>query len=210
MVAAKASTFNCQPLITDLNGVETLDLSTKLLETSNYYEIFSLPAGWQIDRTVLDGRYRQLQREFHPDRYAAKGDVEKRLAVQTTSLINQAYETLKSPLKRAQYMLELEDIDAGQESHITSDMSFLMKQIEFRENLEEIRDSADPLAGLEAMRDDLQAQYLQLQEDFQTQYANAKHSADNYNDALDTVAKMQFFAKLLDEIEQREEELEDF
>ncbi len=192
-----------------------MDLSTKLLETSNFYEIFSLPAGWQIDPSTLDSRYRQLQREFHPDRFAAKGDVEKRLAVQTTSLINQAYETLKSPLKRAQYMLELEDIDADQESHITSDMSFLMKQIAFRENLEDIRDSADPLAGLEAMRDDVQAQYLQLQEDFQAQYRTAqhhagKHSADNYNDALDTVAKMQFFAKLLDEIEQREEELEDF
>ncbi len=192
-----------------------MDLSTKLLETSNFYEIFSLPAGWQIDPSTLDSRYRQLQREFHPDRFAAKGDVEKRLAVQTTSLINQAYETLKSPLKRAQYMLELEDIDADQESHITSDMSFLMKQIAFRENLEDIRDSADPLAGLEAMRDDVQAQYLQLQEDFQAQYRTAqhhagKHSADNYNDVLDTVAKMQFFAKLLDEIEQREEELEDF
>ena len=187
-----------------------MDLSTKLLETSNFYEIFSLPSSWQVDRPVLDSRYRQLQREFHPDRFAAKGDVEKRLAVQTTSLINQAYETLKSPLKRAQYMLELEDIDAGQESHITSDMSFLMKQIEFREALEDIRDSADPLAGLERMRDDVEAQYLQLQVDFEAQHRAAQQSAANYNDALDTVAKMQFFAKLLDEIEQREEELEDF
>ena len=192
-----------------------MDLSTKLLETSNFYEIFSLPSSWQVDRPVLDSRYRQLQREFHPDRFAAKGDVEKRLAVQTTSLINQAYETLKSPLKRAQYMLELEDIDAGQESHITSDMSFLMKQIEFREALEDIRDSADPLAGLDSMRDDVEAQYLQLQVDFEAQHSAAQQSAAqqsaaNYNDALDTVAKMQFFAKLLDEIEQREEELEDF
>lgn len=181
-----------------------MDLSTKLLETSNFYEIFSLPTGWKIDRTVLDSRYRQLQREFHPDRFATKRDVEKRLAVQTTSLINQAYETLKSPLKRAQYMLELKDIDADQESHITSDMDFLMKQIEFRETLEDIRESADPLAGLDRMRDDVEAQYLQLQVDFQ-----AQHSSENFNNALDTVAKMQFFAKLLDEIEQREEELED-
>jgi|TARA_B110000879_G_scaffold70807_1_gene98864 molecular chaperone HscB len=186
-----------------------LDLSTKLLETSNFFVIFSLPAIWQIDRGLLDSRYRQLQREFHPDRYAAKGDVEKRLAVQTTSLINQAYETLKSPLKRAQYLLELEDIDAGQESHITSDMNFLMAQIEFRETLEDIRDCADPLAGLDSMRGDVEAQYLQLQVDFEAQHRASKQSASNYNDALDTVAKMQFFAKLLDEIEQREEELED-
>ena len=80
-----------------------------------------------------------------------------------------------------------------------------MKQIEFRETLEDIRDSQDPLTALDTMRNDVQVQYLQLQEDFQ-----AQHSTANYNNALDTVAKMQFFAKLLDEIEQREEELEDF
>jgi molecular chaperone HscB len=83
-------------------------------------------------------------------------------------------------------------------------MSFLMKQIEFRETLDDIRDSADPLAELDTMRNDVDAQYLQLQVDFEAQQSTA-----NYNDALDTVAKMQFFAKLLDEIEQREEELED-
>ena len=106
-----------------------------------------------------------------------RDDVEKRLAVQTTSLINQAYDTLKSPLKRAQYLLELEDIDAGQESHITSDMSFLMKQIAFRETLEEIRDSADPLAGLDSMRERCdRLSICSCKMDFQTQYANAKHT----------------------------------
>lgn len=182
-----------------------MDLSTKLLETSNFYEIFSLPSSWQVDRPVLDSRYRQLQREFHPDRFAAKGDVEKRLAVQTTSLINQAYETLKSPLKRAQYLLELEDLDAAQESHITSDGQFLMQQIEFRETLGDLNETADPITALDTMRTDVQSQYLQLQNDFE-----AQHLAANYTDALDTVAKMQFFSKLLDEIDQREEELEDF
>lgn len=181
-----------------------MDLSTKLFGSSNHFEIFSIPSGWQIDRALLDSRYRQLQRECHPDRYAAKGDVEKRLAMQTTSLINQAYETLKSPLKRAQYMLEVEGIDAAQESHITSDISFLMQQIGFRETLDELRDSTDPLAGLDIIRNDVQAEYQQLQESFE-----AQHKLANFNDALDTVAKMQFFAKLLEEIEQREEELED-
>ena len=93
-------------------GVETLVVSAMVLETNNFFEIFSLPVTWQIDRSLLDTRYRNLQREFHPDRYAAKGDTEKRLAVQTTALINQAYDSLKSPLKRAQYLLELAHIDA--------------------------------------------------------------------------------------------------
>ena len=158
-----------------------------------------------MDRKLLDARYRKLQQEFHPDRFAAKGDVDKRLAMQTTSLINQAYDTLKSPLKRAQYLLQLEDIDADQESHITNDAQFLMQQIEFREALGDLNDSADPMTALDSLRTDVHSLYFQLQNDFEKQ-----HLAANYNDALDTVAKMQFFAKLLDEIEQCEEELEDF
>ena len=69
-------------------------LSATLFESSNFFELFSLPSGWQIDRGLLDARYRKLQQEFHPDRFASKGDVDKRLALQTTSLINQAYENM--------------------------------------------------------------------------------------------------------------------
>lgn len=186
-------------------GVETLVVSAMVLETNNFFEIFSLPVTWQIDRSLLDTRYRNLQREFHPDRYAAKGDTEKRLAVQTTALINQAYDSLKSPLKRAQYLLELAHIDANQESHITSDGAFLMQQIEFREALADLRDNSDAASELDSMHGQVQDNYLKLQNDFA-----AQHSAAQYNDAFDTVAKMQFFAKLLDEIEQRLEELEDY
>lgn len=186
-------------------GVETLVVSAMVLETNNFFEIFSLPVTWQIDRSLLDTRYRNLQREFHPDRYAAKGDTEKRLAVQTTALINQAYDSLKSPLKRAQYLLELAHIDANQESHITSDGAFLMQQIEFREALADLRDNSDAASELDSMHGQVQDNYLKLQNDFA-----AQHSAAQYNDAFDTVAKMQFFAKLLDEIEQRQEELEDY
>ena len=186
-------------------GVETLVVSAMVLETNNFFEIFSLPVTWQIDRSLLDTRYRNLQREFHPDRYAAKGDTEKRLAVQTTALINQAYDSLKSPLKRAQYLLELAHIDANQESHITSDGAFLMQQIEFREALADLRESSDAVSELDSMHGQVQDNYLKLQNDFA-----AQHSAAQYNDAFDTVAKMQFFAKLLDEIEQRQEELEDY
>lgn len=186
-------------------GVETLVVSAMVLETNNFFEIFSLPVTWQIDRSLLDTRYRNLQREFHPDRYAAKGDTEKRLAVQTTALINQAYDSLKSPLKRAQYLLELAHIDANQESHITSDGAFLMQQIEFREALADLRDSSDAASELDSMHGQVQDNYLKLQNDFAAQHSDAQ-----YNDAFDTVAKMQFFAKLLDEIEQRQEELEDY
>ena len=78
----------------------------------------------------LNRRYLLLQQEFHPDGYAKKSDAEQRLAVQMAALINQAFETLKSPLHRAQYLLERTGISADEQSKTTSDGAFLMQQIE--------------------------------------------------------------------------------
>ena len=172
--------------------------------SSDFFEIFAIPVAWQVDSSQLQSRYLKLQQEFHPDRFASHSDTEKRLAVQTASLINQAYDTLTSPLKRAQYLLELQQIDASQDSHITSDGAFLMEQIELREALSEVRDSADPFAALETLRTGVENSYAEQQNQFQAQYQES-----DFDHAFNTVAKMQFSSKLLDEIEQLEAELED-
>ena len=172
--------------------------------TSDFFEIFAIPVAWQVDSSQLQSRYLKLQQEFHPDRFASHSDTEKRLAVQTASLINQAYDTLKSPLKRAQYLLELQQIDASQDSHITSDGVFLMEQIELREALSDVPDSADPFAALDNLRSGVENSYAEQQSQFQAQYQES-----DFDHAFNTVAKMQFSAKLLDEIEQLEAELED-
>ena len=191
------------PRLNLVNGALTkVDSPLKL--SSNFFEIFSIAVGWQISIRDLDTRYRQLQLEFHPDRYASAGQTEQRLAVQTASLINQAYDTLKSPLKRAQYLLELNNIDADQDSHITSDSVFLMRQMALREALSDIRQAAKPLQSLAQLRADVEQGYDEEQEQFHSQY-----QANGLDDAFNTVAKMQFSAKLLDEIEQLEAELED-
>lgn len=172
--------------------------------SSDFFEIFAIPVAWQVDSRQLQSRYLKLQQEFHPDRYASQSDTEKRLAVQTASLINQAYDTLKSPLKRAQYLLELKQIDASQDSHITSDGAFLMEQIELREALSEVRDSDDPFAALDSLRTGVEGSFAEQQNQFQAQYQDS-----DFDHAFNTVAKMQFSSKLLDEIEQLEAELED-
>tara|TARA_B110000046_G_scaffold110688_1_gene117944 strand:+ start:861 stop:1364 length:504 start_codon:yes stop_codon:yes gene_type:complete len=166
--------------------------------------MFAIPVAWRVERSQLDSRYRSLQQECHPDRYASKGDVEKRLAVQAASLINQAYETLKSPLKRAQYLLELQQIDASQDRHITSDSTFLMQQIELREELSDARDNVDPFAALDSLRAVVESSYSDQQNQFEAQY-----QSQAFDDAFNTVAKMQFSAKLLGEIRQLEVDLED-
>lgn len=184
------------------------NLSLKVISvvdlTSNYFEIFSLPVDYQIDRSALDSAYRALQQAVHPDRYANGSDSEKRRAVQMAALINQAYVSLKSPLQRAQYLLEMQGLDGQQHSHITSDVTFLMQQIELRERLAEAPEHCDPFAELDDLRAEAAATLQQLQADFQRHY-----SAQHFDAAFDTVVKMQFFTKLAEEIDQLEQDLEE-
>lgn len=170
----------------------------------NFFEIFSLPVSWELDSSVLNKKFRTLQLTFHPDRYANKNDFEKRLVAQTASTINQAYETLSSPLLRAQYLLKLEGFDADQESHITSDGQFLMQQMLLREALSDAKDSANPKDALVSLSIEAQQAAAKIQTDF-AQYFSAKE----YSQAFETLAKMQFACKFVNDISSLEAELED-
>lgn len=172
--------------------------------SKNFFEIFSLPVGWEVDFQQLDIKFRALQKALHPDRYADKSDFEKRLAVQTAATINQAYETIKNPLSRAQYLLELEDLDASQETHITSDGQFLMDQMLLREALSEIRESENAEQALVSLSIEAQQTAAAIQQEFASQYQQK-----SYNEAFESLAKMQFAIKFVDDINQLEAELED-
>ena len=172
--------------------------------SKNFFEIFSLPVGWELDAEQLDLKFRALQKAFHPDRYASKSDFEKRLAVQTAATINQAYETIKYPLSRAQYLLELKGFDANQESHVTSDGQFLMDQMLLREALSEIRGSMGPKESLASLSIEAQQTAQEVQSQFATQYQSKA-----YNDAFSTLAKMQFAIKFVNDIIDLEAELEE-
>ena len=111
----------------------------------NYFELFSIDVGFSIDLVVLESAYQQQIAKYHPDKFATHSDREKSLALQNTSLINTAFETLRSPLLRATYLLELEDINAFDEKDTHMDVAFLMRQIELREQLESIESNKDEL-----------------------------------------------------------------
>ena len=172
--------------------------------SNNFFEIFSLPLGWEIDIEQLDVKFRALQKALHPDRYANKNDFEKRLAVQTAATINQAYETIKHPLTRAQYLLDLEGLDADQESHITSDGQFLMDQMLLREALSEIRGSENAKEALVSLSIEAQQTAAAIQQEFASHYQDK-----DFKKAFESLAKMQFAIKFVDDINELEAELED-
>ena len=143
---------------------------------------------------VIDERYRELQRQVHPDRFATGSDAEKRLSVQRATLINEAYQTLKSPLSRVRYLLESAGIDAAIETNTAMPADFLMQQMEWRESLEEAGESSNPVQ--------LDALELRLQKDMTELYAVVEGQLDRGEGeaASGTLRKLMFLEKLREDI----------
>ena len=96
----------------------------------NHFALFGMTPRFTIDAVVLDAAYRELQGRVHPDKFAAATDAEKRVAMQWATRANEAYQTLKSPLKRAGYLCELNGIDLAIESNTQMPPAFLMQQMD--------------------------------------------------------------------------------
>lgn len=120
----------------------------------DHFSLFGLPPVFAVDPPTLEMRFRALQAEVHPDRYADAGEADRRRAVQWSAQVNEAYQTLRSPLLRAKYLLALRGVDVEIESNTAMPAEFLMAQMEWRELFDDARRSRD-LERLEALHDEL-------------------------------------------------------
>jgi molecular chaperone HscB len=170
----------------------------------NYFQLFDLPVDFALDLVQLGTRYRQLQRELHPDRYAGASAHEQRLAVQYSALINEAYATLRKPLPRALYLLELAGMSRETLAGQRIDGGFLIVQMELREKLESIEDLIDPETVLDHLVTEISEDITVLQGQFSQAY-----SVGEIASAAGACVKMQYLEKLLHEAEQIESRLLD-
>ena len=168
----------------------------------NYFDLFDLPIDFAVDQQELGARYRQAQGELHPDRYAGASAHEQRLAVQYSALVNQAYATLRTPLSRAIYLLELRGISQQELTSQPVDGGFLMMQMELREKLETSMDLVDPEPVLEHL-------IAEISQDIAAEQARfgGSWSAGDLPRASSACVKMQYLDKLLREAEQTEANL---
>jgi len=175
--------------------------------TQNYFELFGLPSDFRLDLDELSLRYRDLQKVVHPDKFASASEHEQRVAMQSATLVNEAYAVLKDPLKRAQYLLSLKGRNAEGENLTTTDAAFLMQQMQLREALDETREADDPLEALDKLLDTIKAaineQIAKLTILLETS------SQQDLDAAMESIFKMQFLKKLYSEAEALEAELED-
>lgn len=117
------------------------------------FELFAVPATFAQDRAALDARWKELQREAHPDRFAAQGAAAQRVAMQWSVRINEAYQRLKDPIKRATYLCELNGAPVNAEHNTAMPSDFLVQQMEWREELDDARDTP----AIEKLRSEVEA-----------------------------------------------------
>ena len=159
------------------------------------FELFEIPVQFAQDRSVLDTKWKDLQREAHPDKFAAQGAAAQRIAMQWSVRINEAYNRLKDQLKRATYLCELNG--APIEAHTNTSMppAFMMMQIEWRETLEEAETSYE-LEEIELQTANYKREQLSKIE----QFIDVKH---DYVAAANEVRALMFVARFVGEIEAR-------
>lgn len=166
---------------------------------SDDFELFGVPRRFEQDRAVLDARWRDLQGEVHPDKFAAEGAAVQRVAMQWAVRVNEAYQRLKEPLKRAAYLCALNGSPVDTENNTAMPASFLMQQMEWREALAE----ADSIEEVEAIADDVAARQ-------EAAFADLRHAFDERRDtaaAAEQVRALMFVERFAQDIDRRLEAL---
>ena len=177
----------CRRLFTDMN-----------LQSTDF-ELFGVAAQFAQDRAALDARWKDLQREAHPDKFAAQGAAAQRVAMQWSVRINEAYQRLKDPLRRASYLCEMNGAPINAETNTAMPTDFLMQQMEWREELDE--------AGT---MDELEALLAQVNEHEREQLSKIGQSIDgvkDFNAAAQQVRSLMFMQRFASEIDARIDQL---
>jgi molecular chaperone HscB len=162
--------------------------------SEDYFRFFGLEQRFNIDLATLDQAYLAIQKEVHPDRHARGSDTEQRLAMQMATLANTAFQTLKNPIQRGLYLCQLHGVDAHLETNTAMPAAFLMKQMDWRENLEA---QDEDLGALEALAQEVD----QSKQDTLAEITQAIDGAKNYDRAAELLRGLLFIDKFALELD---------
>ena len=159
------------------------------------FELFGLPQRYAQDRAAIDERWKQLQREAHPDRFAAQGAAAQRTALQWSVRINEAYQRLKDPLKRAAYLCELRGAPIQAHSNTAMPADFLVEQMEWREALDD--------AGSEEALEELSDRVMRRRGEMLAQIAQMLDLEADAPAAAQQVRALMFIERFAEDVESR-------
>ena len=173
----------------------------------NHFQWFDLAVGFDIDLGLLRSKYLELQRQLHPDQSAGEEAVDQNQVLLRNTQLNDAYDRLKDPVKRAIYLLELAGVEYDPDRQTQDDPIYLMQQLEIREELGDLTaDRPDLDARLDEFRSLALAQLEEYSEEFRLAMAKTK---PDWTLASAAVGRMMFANKLTRDVNEREEQLLD-
>jgi len=183
-------------------------MSSDTQTARNYFHLFSLDENFELDVKALKNHYRELQGKYHPDRYVSCSEQEKLMAVKMSSLLNDAFDVLSNPVKRATYILGLHGVNFQQDRHIDEDI--LLEQMSLRENIDKLRKQADQhsVVSLESLGDELGLAFQQACKQFADLHRLNDDSSSHLERMKQALSRMLFLDKALHEIDQSLESLE--
>jgi len=164
------------------------------------FELFDIPPRFQIDSVALDQLWKQLQRQVHPDHFSSQGAADKLLAMQWSVRVNEAYQRLKNPLRRAAYLCELNGAPIRAEDNTAMPHAFLIQQIQWREELDEATDAP----AIEALQQQMSAEKQQLLQ----QCADAIDIRSDWTQAAQSVRALMFIERFEHDLDNRLERLD--
>tara|TARA_B110000967_G_C18836485_1_gene537027 strand:+ start:336 stop:830 length:495 start_codon:yes stop_codon:yes gene_type:complete len=160
--------------------------------TKNYFEIFNLPEKFDIDLVLLQDNYREIQKKIHPDKFTTSTENEKIQSMIKSTQVNDAYQTMKLPLKRANYLISLHH----ETKKIILPPDFLMQQMEWEEYFESIQAEKEKINEFHKMIKDKKNDYSKLLQ-------NQIDQEEDWDAAAITVHKLQFVEQLVNKISQQ-------
>lgn len=161
----------------------------------DFYQLFGLPVQYRLDSELLDRRYHSLQAQVHPDKFSHLSEAERRVSMQWATRVNEAYQTLRDPARRARYLLSLRGTDIREEDNTAMPPSFLIEQMAWREAIQEAGETHDTgkLGDLDLrLQHQMQALLEQLAAEFDVKRDD--------NAAAENARKLKFYERLADEI----------
>jgi molecular chaperone HscB len=164
------------------------------------FELFAIPKSFAQDSTQLDTLWRELQKQAHPDKFAAQGAAAQRIAMQWSVRVNEAYQRLRDPVQRAAYLCELNGAPINAENNTAMPAAFLMQQMELREALEE--------AATEESLDEISQQAAYIQREMLSKAEREMDQEKDFPAAAQTVRALLFIQKFISDLDKRYELLE--
>lgn len=156
----------------------------------NYFEILGLPTAFALDAKVLEKAYFAAQRACHPDGFVGKSAAERLAAISRSQAVNDAYDTLKTPITRAAHLLELRGIETLSDT-AKAPPGLLMEVMELRERLQ---DAMGDGAAIARVVEEIKVQAAQT-----TQALEAAFAATDYAQAAEATMRLHYLSKAMEE-----------